>query len=166
MSVKSREIFIIAVLLLATAMFGLVLIPVGIDEGFGASGAGLSPRFMPELATIGIALALIFGLLRHVFVAASNEIPDVASDHEGGHPLRAVIVISICLFFSLIGFSLVGFYLGGFAMAFSLTMLLGERKFVKVVVFPILVLVVIYLVFEFGFQIRLPKSGLIPSVPV
>jgi hypothetical protein len=166
MSVKSREIFIIAVLLLATAMFGLVLIPVGIGEGFGSSGAGLSPRFLPELATIGVALALTFGLLRHVFVAGSNEIPDVASDHEGGHPLRAVIVISICLFFSLIGFSLVGFYLGGFAMAFSLTMLLGERKFVKVVVFPILVLVVIYLVFEFGFQIRLPKSGFIPSVPV
>ena len=166
MSVKSREIIIIAVLLLTTTIFGLVLIPVGIGEGFGASGAGLSPRFMPELATIGIALALIFGLLRHVFVAGSNEVPDAASDYESGHPMRAVIVISICLFFSLIGFSLVGFYLGGFAMAFSLTMLLGERKFVKVVLFPILVLVVIYLVFEFGFQIRLPKSGLIPSVPV
>jgi hypothetical protein len=166
MSVKSREIIIIAVLLLATAVFGFVLIPVGVGEGFGSSGAGLSPRFMPELATLGIALALMFGLLRHVFVTGSNEVPCVASDHEGGHPLRAVIVISICLFFALIGFNLAGFYLGGIAMAVSLTMLLGERQFVKVVMFPILVLVAIYLVFEFGFQIRLPKSGLIPSIPV
>jgi len=166
MSVKFRELIIISVLLLTTAIFGFVLIPVGIREGFGSSGAGLSPRFMPELATIGISLALIFGLLRHVFFAASNDVPEGSSDHEGAHPLRAVIVISICLFFALIGFSLAGFYLGGFAMAFSLTMLLGERKFVKVVIFPILVLVVIYLVFEFGFQIRLPKSGFIPSIPI
>lgn len=165
MSVKSREIIIIAVLLLMTAIFGFVLIPIGIREGFGASGAGLSPRFMPELATIGIAIALIFGLIRHLFVAESNEGPDPSSE-GGDHPMRAVIVVTICLFFSVIGFRVAGFYLGGVAMAFSLTMLLGERKLLKVVVFPILILFVIYLVFEFGFQIRLPKSGLIPSIPV
>jgi hypothetical protein len=51
-------------------------------------------------------------------------------------------------------------------MAAILTLLLGERELLKVIVFPILVLLVIYVVFEFGFQIRLPKSGLIPSVPV
>jgi hypothetical protein len=166
MSVKSREIIIITVLLLSTAIFGFVLIPAGIGEGFGASGAGLSPRFMPELATIGIAGALLFGLARHLFVAASNEEPDSSSEAEGGHPLRAVTVIAICLFFSLIGFRMAGFYLGGIAMACSLTLLLGERKLINVIVFPVLVLIVIYLVFEFGFQIRLPKLGLIPSVPI
>jgi hypothetical protein len=165
-SVKTREITTITMLLLTTAIFGFVLIPIGIDEGFGASGAGLSPRFMPEAATIGIGIALLFGLLRHLFVAESNQSPEEGSDGEGAHPLRAVVIISICLFFSLIGFRVAGFYLGGVAMAFLLTMLLGERKILKVVVFPILVLLVIYVVFEFGFQIRLPKSGLIPSIPV
>jgi TM2 domain-containing membrane protein YozV len=166
MNVKSREITTITVLLITTAIFGLVLIPIGIREGFGSGGAGLSPRFMPELATAGIALSLIFGLLRHLFIAASNESGDLESANDDGHPLRAVVVVAICLFFSLIGFRVAGFYLGGVAMAFLLMMLLGERKLFNVLGFPILVLLVIYLVFEFGFQIRLPKSGLIPSIPV
>jgi len=166
MNVRSQEIFTIAVLLIVTAIFGFVLIPLGIREGFGTDGAGLSPRFMPELATLGIAVALVFGLLRHLFVAESNERTETVSDSEGGHPLRAVTIIMICLFFSFVGFRVAGFYLGGVAMASLLMLLLGERKFFNVVVFPILVLLVIYLVFELGFQIRLPKSGLIPSVPI
>jgi TM2 domain-containing membrane protein YozV len=166
MSVKSREITIITVLLITTAIFGFVLIPVGIREGFGSDGAGLSPRFMPELATAGIALALIFGLLRHLFIAESNESADLESANEDERPLRAVIVVAICLFFSLVGFRVAGFYLGGVAMAFFLMLLLGERKPFNVLGVPILVLLVIYLVFELGFQIRLPKSGLIPSIPV
>lgn len=166
MKVRSREIVTISVLLLTTAMFGIFLIPLGIGEGFGAGGAGLSPRFMPELATIGIAVALIFGLLRHLFFAASDENPEASSDSVGGHPLRAVTAISICLFFSTIGFRVAGFYLGGAAMAVFLTMLLGERKPRNVLLIPVLVVVIIYVVFEFGFQIRLPKSGLIPSLPV
>jgi TM2 domain-containing membrane protein YozV len=80
--------------------------------------------------------------------------------------LRAVIVVAICLFFSLVGFRVAGFYLGGVAMAFFLMLLLGERKPFNILGVPILVLLVIYLVFELGFQIRLPKSGLIPSIPV
>jgi hypothetical protein len=166
MSEKSREVAIIAGLLLTTAIFGFILIPIGIREGFGSGGAGLSPRFMPEIATIGIAVALIFGLVKQFLAAESTAGADAAAESVDSHPMRALIVISICLFFALIGFRVAGFYLGGVVMASSLTALLGERQILKVVVFPILVLVVIYIVFEFGFQIRLPKSGLISSIPV
>jgi hypothetical protein len=166
MSEKYREIATIAGLLLVTAIFGFVLIPIGIREGFGSDGAGLSPRFMPELATIGIAAALIFGLVKQLLVAESSNAAASISEDDGSDPMRAVIVIAICLFFALIGFRVAGFYLGGLVMASSLTAFLGERKLLKVVVFPILVLLVIYIVFEFGFQIRLPKSGLISSIPV
>jgi hypothetical protein len=166
MSVRSREVAIIAGLLLVTAVFGLVLIPMGIREGYGSGGAGLSPRFMPEIATMGIAAALIFGLLKQLLTVENAAGAESLPDGVVGHPMRAVIVIAICLFFSLVGFRMAGFYLGGVVMAASLTALLGERKILKVVVFPILVLIVIYIVFEFGFQIRLPKSGLISSIPV
>jgi len=166
MSEKSREIATIAGLLLVTAILGFVLIPIGIREGFGSDGAGLSPRFMPELATIGMAVALIFGLAKQFLAAESGDAAKSVSENNGGDPMRALIVISICLFFALIGFRVAGFYLGGVVMASSLTVLLGERKILKVVVFPILVLLVIYVVFEFGFQIRLPKSDLISSIPV
>lgn len=166
MSVRSREAAIIAGLLLVTAVFGLVLIPMGVPEGYGSGGAGLSPRFMPEIVTMGIAAALIFGLVKQLLTVKNAAGAEPLPDGAVGHPMRAVIVIAICLFFSLVGFRMVGFYLGGVVMAASLTALLGERKILKVVVFPILVLIVIYIVFEFGFQIRLPKSGFISSIPV
>ncbi len=166
MSVRSREAAIIAGLLLVTAVFGLVLIPMGIREGYGSSGAGLSPRFMPEIATMGIAVALLFGLVKQLLSVETAAGAEAHPDGVVGHPMRAVIVIAICLFFSLVGFRMAGFYLGGVVMAASLTALLGEREILKVVVFPVLVLIVIYIVFEFGFQIRLPKSGLIASIPV
>jgi len=109
---------------------------------------------------------LIFGLAQYL----TGRVPDVdaepPSHHAGGHPLRAVTAMAICLLFAAFGFRVSGFYLGGVAMAALLTLLLGERKPLNVIGIPILVLIVIYLVFEFGFQIRLPKSGLIPSIPV
>ena len=164
MTGRNREIWIIVALLIATLIFGFGLIPLGIREGSGSGGPGLSPRFMPELATAGIALALISGLVQYL----KGPVPDAEtpSHDEGRHPLRAVAAMAICLLFAAFGFRVSGFYLGGVAMAALLTLLLGERKPLNVIVIPIAVLTVIYLVFEFGFQIRLPKSGLIPGVPV
>ena len=163
---RYREMLIIAGLLIATIIFGFVLIPLGINEGFGEIGPGLSPRFMPELATAGIAVALAFGLGRYIFTKEPAEDRGVVSHHEGGHPFRAVAAILICLFFAAVGFRVAGFYFGGIAMAVSLTLLLGERKFLSAVLIPVVVLAIIYLVFEVGFQIRLPKSNLFPGVPV
>lgn len=164
MSDRTREIIIIATLLIVAMIFGFGLIPLGIKEGSGSGGPGLSPRFMPEIATAGIALALMFGLMQYVIGSVPDD--ETSALHAGGHPLRAVTAMVICLLFAGIGFRVAGFYLGGVAMAALLTVLLGERKPLNIIVIPILVLSVIYLVFEFGFQIRLPKSGLIPGIPV
>ena len=65
----------------------------------------------------------------------------------------------ISMFFAYFGFAIGGFYLGGVAMAIVLTLLLGERKALNVVFVPVLVLASIYLIFELGLQIKLPKSG-------
>ena len=51
-------------------------------------------------------------------------------------------------------------------MAALLIFLLGERKVRNVLLFPVIILIVIYLVFELGFQIRLPKADIIPGLPV
>jgi len=161
-----REVLIIVVLLIATLVFGFVLIPLGISEGFSEVGPGLSPRFMPELATAGIVIALGFGLARYLFASGMEQDDEIPTHHEGGHAIRAVAVILICLFFAATGFRTIGFYLGGMIMSMLLTLLLGERKLFGVVVVPILVLAAIYLIFEIGFQIRLPKSNLIPGVPI
>ncbi len=51
-------------------------------------------------------------------------------------------------------------------MAVLLTLLLGERRVLISIVFPTLLLAVIYLVFEIGLQVRLPKSGLFPGLAI
>ena len=166
LSVRHREILAIALLLIAALAFGFVLLPYGIGLGYGSGGAGLSPRFMPQIATAGIALALAFGLIETIVVTDSTREQPPLHVQNGGHPLRAIIVVLICLFFAHVGFGLAGFYLGGVSMAALLILLLGERKVRNVLLFPIIILTVIYLVFELGFQIRLPKADFIPGLPI
>ena len=166
MTSRSREIAIIVALLIATITFGFVLIPLGISEGSNTAGAGLSPRLMPELATAGIALALLLGLSQYLMSSAPDADAATASVVRDSQPLRAVAAIAICLSFAAFGFRVAGFYIGGVAMAALLTWLLGDRKPLNVLFIPLLVLALIYVVFEFGFQIRLPKSGLLPGVPI
>ena len=166
MTEQRREVVLLAVLIVVAAAFGLGIIPTGIDEGYGASGPGLSTRAMPQLAVMGIVLALAWGLLLTV-VAAKRAQEEPGLDETGGaHPLRASGAVLICLFFALLGFQLLGFYIGGVAMAVVLTLLLGERQIFKVLVIPMLVLSLIYALFELGFQIRLPKADFIPGLPL
>ena len=166
LSKRNREVLLIGGLIAGAAGFGLGLIPAGIEEGFGSQGPGLSPRAMPQVAVAGIALALVFGLVQ--MILAKNPIDEIPA--TGGkrvsHLLRAIGAVLICLLFAYLGFDILGFYFGGMVMAAALTLLLGERKVIYVVLLPILILALIYGLFELGFQIKLPKSGFIPGIPI
>ena len=157
------ESLALAGLLAVTVVFGLWVLPAAISLGAAGSGAGLSPRFMPQLATAGMALALAWGLYRSFTTAG-------AVDKPGGDPAGLARIpfgaLLICLAFALIGFDVAGFYLGGICMAVLLAVLLGERRPWVVVLFPILLLAGIYLLFELALNVRLPRFGLIPGVPV
>ena len=150
-------------LLAAALVFGLWVLPLGIGLGAADYGTGLSPRFMPQLATVGLVLALAWGLYRSFAGTRAARRP--GGDQEGlaRIPFGALL---ICLAFAVIGFNLAGFYLGGMCMAVLLAVLLGERRPWVIVLFPALLLAAIYLLFEFALNVRLPKFGLIPGLPV
>ena len=167
MNRRRQQVLITIALIGITLMFAFLVLPRGIEAGFGSQGSGLSPRTIPEFAVIGILIALAFGLLTQLMGSTSGvTAPSTAATTDSTHPLRATGAALICLAFAYVGFSVLGFYLGGTLMATLLTLLLGERKIVKVVVIPILTLVLIYCIFELGFQVRLPKADLIPGVPL
>ena len=157
------ESLALAGLLAVTVVFGLWVLPAAIGLGAAGSGAGLSPRFMPQLATLGMALALAWGLYRSFATAR-------VVDKPGGDPAGLARIpfgaLLICLAFALIGFDVAGFYPGGVCMAVLLAVLLGERRPWVIVLFPILLLAGIYLLFELALNVRLPRFGLIPGVPV
>ena len=149
------------------AFHALVLNDIESMRGaFTSDDPGLSPNFMPRLAMFGISLALAFGLLMIITGRESRGQPSGVPAVAGLHPLRAVSAVLICMAFAFFGFAVAGFYLGGVAMAIILTLLLGERRVLTVVLFPILILAAIYAIFELGLQIRLPKSDLISGVPL
>lgn len=165
-SERARQLLVIGGLLACTLGLGFGVIPAGIEEGFGSKGPGLSPRIMPQIATTGITLALVFGLFRTILAKDQIDETLATGEKSGDHPLRAAGAILICLLFAYIGFDALGLYLGGVAMAAALTLLLGERKLLYVLLLPILTVAVIYGLFELGFQIKLPKSNLIPGIPI
>jgi len=156
MTGQRQQTLLIASLLVITLLFGFVLLPSGIGLGFGVDGTGLSPRFMPQVATIGITLSLVVGLVQSV-IATATPIETVAADSQR-HPLRVVGAATLCFLFASFGFELSGFYLGGAVMVMLLTLLLGVRKPISVFLFPVLIVAVIYFIFEMGLQVRLPKS--------
>jgi len=160
-----REAVQVAVLLVLALGFGFVILPLGIGLGYGNTGTGLSPRFMPQLATAGIAIALVFGLVQALVGAAPT---DTAAARLTGerHPLRVLGAVAICMLFASVGFRLLGFYIGGAVMVMVLTLLLGVRKAGGVLLFPIMILAGIYLIFELGLQVRLPKSDWFSGVPL
>ncbi len=166
MTSGTLERLLLAGLIAVTVAFGVGVLPLGIDEGYASQGPGLSPRAMPQLAVSGIALALAFGLVQELLGRSPAPSPGVAQGGRGAHPFRALGAVLICFLFAYLGFQLLGFYLGGVVMAILLTLLLGERHVFKVVVIPILILALIYGIFELGFQIRLPKAGFIPGLPL
>lgn len=163
MKTLPRESLAIAALLAAAIAFGLWILPAGIGPGGAGEGEGLSPRFMPRLATAAMALALAWGLLGSLAGTRAFREPD--GDRES-HVRIPIGGVAICLAFATFGFALAGFYIGGICMAAALTVLLGERRAWVIIVFPILLLAAIYLLFELALNVRLPRFGLIPGLPI
>ena len=158
-----QESLAIGAMLAAAILFGLWVLPLGIGAPSASQGVGLSARFMPQLATLGIVLALAWGL----YGSLTGTAPAVkAGGDQGGHARKPIGAVAICLVFAVIGFELAGFYVGGVCMAVLLTVLLGERRLPVIVLFPTLLLATIYLLFEFALNVRLPKLGLIPGLQV
>jgi len=163
MKTARRESVAIAALLAAAILFGLWILPAGISLGGAGPGEGLSPRFMPRLATAAMVLALAWGLLSSLTGTRSPRKP---REGRQSHIYMPIGGVAICLAFAGVGFALVGFYIGGICMAALLTVLLGERRPWVVIVFPTLLLAAIYLLFELALNVRLPRSGLIPGLPI
>lgn len=157
------EVITIGAFLAAAITFGLLVLPAAIAPGGSSQGAGLSPRFMPQLALASIVLALAWGLFRSL---TGKQQPEQQARHRGRQIHTPIYGVAICIVFACIGFELAGFFVGGICMAVLLTLLLGERRPWVIFLFPAVLLATIYVLFELALNIRLPRLGLIPGLPI
>lgn len=157
------EVITIGAFLAAAITFGLLVLPAAIAPGGSSQGAGLSPRFMPQLAVASIVLALAWGLLGSL---TGKQQAEQRTRRRSSQIRTPICGVAICLAFAAIGFELAGFYVGGICMTILLTLLLGERRPWVIILFPTVLLAAIYVLFELALTIRLPRLGLIPGLPI
>lgn len=140
-----------AALLVFALLLWLWLIPA-----FGGSGEQL---LLPRLVagTVGaLALVLLAGtLVRRRAIGGDDPFVELG----GGEPMPLVALAAVWALYCL-GLDLLGFYIGALLALPASFLLLGVRRPIVIAGWTIGVLVLLHLVFERGFQLRMPKGTL------
>ena len=72
-------------------------------------------------------------------------------------------IIIVCLFYSFFLIETLGFYLASLIFINLLSFFLGEKRILILFFFPILLMSVVFVSFEIGFNIFLPQ-GILPQL--
>ncbi|MDP6068583.1 MAG: tripartite tricarboxylate transporter TctB family protein [Alphaproteobacteria bacterium] len=164
LAVAKSEFWQLIVLLLADAVYLFVIIPLGIQdpEGFGID-QGLPPSFSARLAALLAAALMLLRLAQLRWGSASEVAPaafaDSDTDNPAGLPLRGLTGMVVALAFSIVLVPLVGFYAG----AVVLLLVLGERSWPRLVLYPAIVTLLVWGLFAQLLSIRLPSGTLFGS---
>ncbi|MGI9475221.1 MAG: tripartite tricarboxylate transporter TctB family protein [Hyphomicrobiaceae bacterium] len=161
-----REIWLLLVLLAASAIFYFFVIPKGIadPDGFGI-GQGLPPSFTARVTVILIGLILAVRLIQLLVnpAAAAAEPSDpgtAAVSTESGSGLRNVIGIACALAFAFALVPAIGYYLASIAMIAALMRVMGETRWLYIIAQPVAVIGLIWVLFDQVFSIKLPVGWL------
>ena len=74
---------------------------------------------------------------------------------------RSAAILCCCMLYGFLFVPYLGFYISSFGFVVFLSVLLAERRPVVLILLPILLLAGIYVAFEKGFTIFLPRGELI-----
>ena len=161
-----REIWLLIALLVASAIFYLVVIPSGIadPDGFGID-QGLPPSFTARVAIILVGMILAVRLIQ-LFInpaAATIAESDPATDamsSESGSSLRNLAGIAFALTFAFALVPTIGYYLASIVMIAVLMWVMGERRWLYIAGQPVAVIGLIWVLFDRVFSIKLPTGWL------
>ena len=143
MTVRHPDIVCAAALIaIGAAMYYLSL-----DIRGNPNVSTFSPRFFPQLASIGLVICG-FGVLANGLMAESRPLPFLFNRNN------LLIAALLCIYFFT--FELVDFRVGAWALIISCMWVLGARAWVQLAVTPVVTALVIFWVFYYGFQVVLP----------
>ncbi|MFX0541573.1 tripartite tricarboxylate transporter TctB family protein [Roseovarius sp. S4756] len=155
---RKREMSIAGVLIIAAAVFALVIIPQGVVRPSSVKHLPLSPVFLPYVLAV---LVVIFAAL-HLVEAwiAPDAVAAPPSDDDATHP-RWKLRVSV-LFACLLGYLILPDMLGMLATAIMITIglmfLAGERRPLILTGVGILMPVLVWLFFTQVAQVPLPDG--------
>ncbi len=162
-----REIWLLFVLLVAGAILYFFVIPKGIadPDGFGI-GQGLPPSFTARVAVILIGLILSVRLIQLLVNPAAANIEssdpiDAAIPTENSAGLRNVTGIVCALIFAFILVPTIGYYFASIVMIAALMWVMGETRWLYIIGQPIAVIVLVWVLFDQVFSIKLPVGWIL-----
>lgn len=163
-----NETALLAVLLVADALFYAVVIPLGIPDpaGFGLD-EGLPPSFPARVASALLALIMVLRLAKLWLLPRMAEIEGSISAEDGDgveDPIaigvRNVIGIACALLFAYLLVPVVGFYVSGFLLLAALMRTMGETRVLVLFWQPALIVGLIWGLFDRIFSINMPAGVL------
>jgi hypothetical protein len=157
------ETRLLGILLMLVAVFALWVIPSSVEdpEGFGYA-EGLAPSFTVYLVAALAATILALRLIRVLRgMGAENAHSDVASEEIPDSQKRSMIIIGSCLVFAFLLIPFLGFYISSFAFVAFLAIQMGEQRVMVLTALPAFLIAGVYVGFELGFTIMLPRGDLV-----
>ena len=166
MWIESRlgEAVTIAGLLVLTALFYFFIVPWQVDSG---GAVGLSPRFAVDVVVYGIAAFCLQRLARLWLLPHARggvEYNEHLTDTEPRHYGRISIIFAGCLIYGYLLIDLLGFYVSSILVMVGFAFVQGERRLTVLILYPLGIAVLLYIVFDVAFQMRLPAGALITYI--
>lgn len=161
------EMLQLVVLLVLDGVFYFFVIPTGIvdPDGFGID-EGLPPSFSARLVAVLAAMLLIGRLVRLLLMGAPRTDVGARTPESEANTApvnispRSVTGIAVALLFASGLTPYLGFHLAGAILVLVLLVVMGERHPAKIVAFPAIVMLMVWLLFEQLLSIRLPVGAL------
>ena len=160
MARRRDELILVLALLALAALVWFWLIPATVPAFVDRDSGDISARFVPQLATAVMILALLGRLFRLIVPVPVG--PLAPPDPEPVEPLdrRSVVVLAGVALFALVLIRVVGFHLASALLALGFARYLGQRRPLVLAAFTLVLVAGIHLLFEHVFGIPLPRGTL------
>ena len=166
------ELCQLAILLALVGMFYFIIIPTGIIDPEGMTlDEGLPPSFSAHLVAILAALLMVFRGVKLIFFT-DNEAPEEIENGERNEieadvdprplelPVRGIAGIAAGLVFAYAVTPLIGFFAAGLILLVVLLRVLGETRPAALFIPPVIVVALVWVLFEQLLSIRMPSGML------
>ena len=143
MTVRHPDIVSAAALIL----IGAVMYYLSLDIREPPNVTTFSPRFFPQLASLGIIVCGL-GVLAQGMLAERRPLPFLFNRNN------LIVVALFCVYFFT--FELVDFRVGAWALILSCMWVLGARSWVQLLITPAATALIVFWLFYHGFEVVLP----------
>ena len=119
---------------------------------------GLSPAFFPELAFFFLITLSVFLLILNIIKWHRKEIGDKVTEKLDKGQIRQVGTVLFILLVYIHMISVIGYFISSFLTLIIFILNFKVREWYKILVLPVILLLLVFLFFEKGLMILLPRG--------